>query len=409
MTINKFQGKTESEAIEKAKAEFGENAVIMNVKEVKPKGIFRAFKNSTYEVTAAMEEKEQFISQFREAAQELNKVHETVNLAADEKIDIPKPVKPAKQEQKRIVPPSKLDEEKKLEERLDDLSNRLEETLGHSSKEMETVKEPSSEELNFVRILYSTLVKNEVNEQYVNQILDEIEKFIRPGNSVDIILSNVYQKLILRFGQPKMIDLSGNKPKVLFFVGPTGVGKTTTIAKIASKYKVDYGKKIAFITADTYRIAATEQLQVYANILDAPMEIVYSKEEMNDAIGKLSDYDLIFVDTAGFSHKNEAQRKDMKLLLQGVSSEYTKEVYLVLSATTKYRDLLEIVDIYHEICDYKLIFTKLDETTTYGNLLNIKLYSGADLSYTTNGQNVPDDIEVFDTQKIVKQLLGGNS
>ncbi|MDD6290329.1 MAG: flagellar biosynthesis protein FlhF [Lachnospiraceae bacterium] len=409
MTINKFQGKTESEAIEKAKAEFGENAVIMNVKEVKPKGIFRAFKNSTYEVTAAMEEKEQFISQFREAAQELNKVHETVNLAADEKIDIPKPVKPAKQEQKRIVPPSKLDEEKKLEERLDDLSNRLEETLGHSSKEMETVKEPSSEELNFVRILYSTLVKNEVNEQYVNQILDEIEKFIRPGNSVDIILSNVYQKLILRFGQPKMIDLSGNKPKVLFFVGPTGVGKTTTIAKIASKYKVEYGKKIAFITADTYRIAATEQLQVYANILDAPMEIVYSKEEMNDAIGKLSDYDLIFVDTAGFSHKNEAQRKDMKLLLQGVSSEYTKEVYLVLSATTKYRDLLEIVDIYHEICDYKLIFTKLDETTTYGNLLNIKLYSGADLSYTTNGQNVPDDIEVFDTQKIVKQLLGGNS
>ena len=208
MTINKFQGKTESEAIEKAKAEFGENAVIMNVKEVKPKGIFRAFKNSTYEVTAAMEEKEQFISQFREAAQELNKVHETVNLAADEKIDIPKPVKPAKQEQKRIVPPSKLDEEKKLEERLDDLSKRLEETLGHASKEMETVKEPSSEELNFVRILYSTLVKNEVNEQYVNQILDEIEKFIRPGNSVDIILSNVYQKLILRFGQPKMIDLS---------------------------------------------------------------------------------------------------------------------------------------------------------------------------------------------------------
>ena len=172
---------------------------------------------------------------------------------------------------------------------------------------------------------------------------------------------------------------------------------------------MEYGKKIAFITADTYRIAATEQLQVYANILDAPMEIVYSKEEMNDAIGKLSDYDLIFVDTAGFSHKNEAQRKDMKLLLQGVSSEYTKEVYLVLSATTKYRDLLEIVDIYHEICDYKLIFTKLDETTTYGNLLNIKLYSGADLSYTTNGQNVPDDIEVFDTQKIVKQLLGRNS
>ena len=128
-----------------------------------------------------------------------------------------------------------------------------------------------------------------------------------------------------------------------------------------------------------------------------------------DAIAKFADYDLVFVDTAGFSHKNEKQRNDMKTLLGGVNEEYNKEVYLVLSATTKYADLLDIVDSYREIADYKLIFTKLDETTTYGNLLNIKLYSGADLSYTTNGQNVPDDIEVFDTQKIVKKLLGGNS
>ena len=86
-------------------------------------------------------------------------------------------------------------------------------------------------------------MKNEVSEQYVNQILGEIEKFIRPGHSVDTILSNVYQKLILRFGQPKSLDLSGAKPHVVFFIGPTGVGKTTTIAKIASKYKVDYEKK----------------------------------------------------------------------------------------------------------------------------------------------------------------------
>ena len=86
---------------------------------------------------------------------------------------------------------------------------------------------------------------------------------------------------------------------------------------------------------------------------------------------------------------------------------YHKEIYLVLSATTKYRDLMEIVDIYDEISDYKLIFTKLDETSSYGNLLNIRLYADAELSYVTTGQSVPDDIEVFDTQKIVKQLLGG--
>lgn len=419
MTINKFQGKTEEEAIAKAKQEFGENAVIMNVKEVKPKGLFRAFKNSTYEVTAAMEEKEQFVNPKR-ALQNTKKLHDSINLSADEKIDIPKPeAKPDFREliQKTMPNSSRMQEpeEKKIEQRLDDLSNRIEESLARTPKgekpeaENPVKEKPSSEEFHFVRILYSTLLKNEVNEKYVNQILDEIEKFIRPGNSVDMILSNVYQKLILRFGQPKTIDLSGTKPKILFFVGPTGVGKTTTIAKIASKYKVEYDKKVAFITADTYRIAATEQLQVYANILDAPMAIVYSQAELNDSIAKFEDYDLVFVDTAGFSHKNEKQRNDMKTLLGGVSEEYNKEVYLVLSATTKYMDLLDIVDSYREIADYKLIFTKLDETTTYGNLLNIKLYSGADLSYTTNGQNVPDDIEVFDTQKIVKKLLGGNS
>lgn len=137
------------------------------------------------------------------------------------------------------------------------------------------------------------------------------------------------------------------------------------------------------------------------------MSIIYSAEEMNDAIERMNEYDLIFVDTAGFSHRNEEQCADMKHLIEGLDESYEKEVYLVLSATTKYKDLLEITDIYKEIADYKLIFTKLDETITYGNILNIKLYSGAKLSYMAAGQNVPDDIEVFNTQKIVKQLLGG--
>ena len=418
MTINKFQGKTEEEAIAKAKAEFGEDAVIMNVREVKPKGLFSVFKSSTFEVTAAMKEKDSYVNP-ASAMQNPQKLHDSINLAADETIELPRSGETdfAKTMQKLVKPaaPQKetmraMSEEKRLEERLDSLSERLKEKLSQAApKEEAAPKTPTSEELNFVRILYNTLIKNEVNEKYVNQILDEVEKFIRPGNSVDTILSNVYQKLILRFGQPRTIELSNKKPKVVFFIGPTGVGKTTTIAKIASKYKVEYNKNIAFITADTYRIAATEQLQVYANILEAPMSIVYSEHELNEKLEKFAGYDLVFVDTAGFSHKNESQREDMKRLLQGLDEQYAKEVYLVLSATTKYKDLLDIVDIYREITDYKLIFTKLDETTTYGNILNVKLYSKADLSYVTNGQNVPDDIEVFDTQKIVKQLLGGNA
>ncbi len=417
MTINKFQGKTKEEAIQKAKDEFGENAVVLNVKEVKPKGMFKAFKSSTYEVTAALEERENTVSQAKvlEAAK---KSRENINVAADENIAIPKPVRTTSFESMVQEQENKTRDEKNIEERLDNLSNILEKKLGKNPKdEKDDVLQPvpdlrpktskGSEELKFARILYNTLLNNEVNEKYINQVMDEVEKFLKPGNSVDVILSNVYQKLVLRFGQTSTIDLNCQKPKVTFFIGPTGVGKTTTIAKIASKYKGEMDKKVAFITADTYRIAATEQLRVYANILEAPMEIVYSVEELDSAIAKFEDYDLIFVDTAGFSHKNEAQRADIKKLINGINSEYEKEVYLVLSATTKYKDLMEIVDSYREISDFKLIFTKLDETSTYGNIFNIRMYTGASLSYITNGQSVPDDIEVFDTQKIVKQLLGG--
>ena len=424
MTINKYQGRTKEEAIEKAKQELGAGAVVLNVKEIKPKGMFKAFKENVYEVTAAVEEKEAFTSQIQPAAAP-QKPAEGISLAADEKITIPRPQQsqvqdsvprqtppPAPERSETAMEPKKENTNEGLERRLENLSNILEKQLSvgekHNEERLET-QSSNPEGFQIVKILYRTLLENDVNEKYVNQIIEDAEKVLHNGNNVDYILSNVYQKLILKFGQPDTISLTGKKPRIIFFIGPTGVGKTTTLAKIASRYKVEKEKRVAFLTADTYRIAATEQLRIYANILDAPMNITYSADEMNAAIERLGDYDLIFVDTAGFSHRNEAQRGDMKSLIAGLDEEYEKEVYLVLSATTKYKDLLEIADMYREIADYKLIFTKLDETTTYGNILNVKLYSGAALSYMTAGQNVPDDIEVFDTQKIVKQLLGGKN
>ncbi len=433
MTIKKFQGKTKEEAIEKAKAELGENAVVMNIKEIKPKGVFQSLKKSTYEVTAAMEEKENYVDSGL-ALKNAQKMHETINMTADEPIKIPlvkeEPMDQAKAEQsaieflKRNAELLKNESSQKttddserterIEEKLENLQSILEkqysENQEKAKEEQEFMKAAGSkknENLAFIKVLYETLIDNEVNEKYVNQIMDELEKVNWNGNSVDYILSNVYQKMILKFGTPHGIDLSGKRPKILFFVGPTGVGKTTTIAKVASKLKVEQGKKVAFLTADTYRIAAAEQLRTYANILDTPLNIIYSPEELNQAVEKLEDFDVILVDTAGFSHKNVEQKEDIRRLIKSVDVKYDSEVYLVLSATTKYKDLIEISDVYKEISNYKIIFTKLDETTTYGSILNIKLYSNAEVSYITNGQNVPDDIEVFNSQKIVKRLLGG--
>lgn len=425
MTIKKFIGKTKEEAIAKAKEEFGEGVVVMNIKEVKPSGFFSFLKKTTYEVTAAIEEKDGYVSSVTASTKPV----EGINLAANEKIIIP-PVQSVSLEDtsvkgytKDVVKTANLASSAvntemqvtslsrdEIEKKLENLSMILEQKLSSEDAKANDIPEvpaQNSETTKFMKILYRTLLDNEVNEKYVNQILDEAEKIASSSNSVDYILSNVYQKMILKFGEPSCINIEGKKPKVIFFIGPTGVGKTTTIAKIASKYKVEHDKKVAFLTADTYRIAATEQLHIYANILDAPMSIVYSAEELNKAVERVNDNDLIFVDTAGFSHRNGIQCSDTKTLIDGLDEQYEKEVFLVLSATTKYKDLVEIIDSYREITEYKLIFTKLDETSSYGNLLNVRLYSGAELSYMTTGQNVPNDIEVFNSQTIVKQLLGG--
>ena len=267
--------------------------------------------------------------------------------------------------------------------------------------------ERSQESQAFYKMLYRVLLDNEVDEIYINKFMEDMDKVTHSTNGLDYLISNIYQKMILKLGQPDVITLTKKKPKVVFFIGPTGVGKTTTIAKIASKFKVEQDKKVALLTADTYRIAAAEQLRTYANILDTPLSIIYSPEDIEKEVEKLKEFDLILVDTAGFSHKNDAQREDMKKLLNSLPDQYERQIYLVLSSTTKYKDLQDITEIYNGFCHFSLIFTKLDETSCYGNILNMKLKTGAPISYLTTGQNVPDDIEVVDTQKLVKQLLGG--
>ena len=414
MTINKYQGRTQEEAIRIAKEQLGENAVIMNVRPIKSKGLFHFLKDSAYEVTAAVEEQQPVAKSSGLAIQD------NINFSADEEIKIP--IQPqetvARRETNRQAEVLKRESQNRLEERIENIQDLLEKKLApaetetaksQSKREEKTAKMTKEQEegMKFLKMIYGIMLENEINEKYANVILEDIEKVVRGGSSVDYILSSIYQKMILKFGQPRSIEFGEKKPKVVFFIGPTGVGKTTTIAKVASKFKLDAGKKVALLSADTYRIAAAEQLKTYANILDTPFSIVSAPEELNQAIAQLADYDLILVDTAGFSHKNMEQKDDIKKLVNSLDKKYEKEVFLVVSATAKYKDLVNIADVYHDIADYKLIFTKLDETSAYGNLLNIRLYSGADLSYTTNGQNVPDDIELFHTQKIVKQLLGG--
>ena len=458
MIIKKFQGKTKEEALEQAYTELGPNVVEMNTRTVKKKGIFSFLKPQMIEVTVALEEEQavrpqtseivEAIAGVRQVAEktlikEENEkamsdiVHEGVKytpsaagtlasqVAAKSKENSYKPIasndtNESEKIKTEITKPAtaleRLSEKKTdnsvIEEKLDSLHTMLEAQLQkpeeHTGGTKDNSEKTVSEEVSkFVKILYNTMIDNEINEKYANQIIEEMEKNVKPNTPFEMALSNIYQKMILKFGNPEVITPAAKGPKVVFFVGPTGVGKTTTIAKIASKFSVEARKKVALLTADTYRIAAAEQLHTYANILEIPFRIIYAIEEVEKALTDFKDYDYIMVDTAGHSHHNEAQREVMNGFIHSVDGLAEKEVFLVLSSTTKYRDLLSIADTYSVMSDYKLIFTKLDETTTLGNLLNIKLHTGAALSYVTCGQNVPDDIEEFNPQKTVKQLLGG--
>ncbi len=431
MIIKKFSAKTEEEAVVQAKAELGGNIVIMNVKTIPGKGLFGFLKKPQTEVTVAKEEENERYpggGAQNKAAEEAN-LRETFRQVA-KAAGMEKGVRePLGEKEKfshaggidikaddRAVPRRReeaADENHKLlVEKLDSLQNMIEKKLQSEEAASETPMEETEENnemVRFLKLLYDTMLDNEVNEKYANQIIDEMEKNVRENQPFDHALADVYQKMILKFGKAVPIEKDNKGLRVIFFVGPTGVGKTTTIAKIASKFRLEQKRKVALFTADTYRIAAAEQLRTYANILEVPFRVIYSVEELRRGVQDFKNYDFILVDMAGHSPQNPALRENMNTFIHGLEEGIEKEVHLVLSATTKYKDLLSIVESYQDIEDYRIIFTKVDETMTLGNLLNLKLHTGAGLSYITCGQNVPDDIEIFNPQKTVKQLLGGKN
>lgn len=390
MIIKKFQAATEEEAIRLAQAEMGNNAIIMHIKTIKHRALARLFKKDSVEVTAALEEKTDKVP--------VKKVNEMVSKDKQPLLELEKNTNAI---------------EEKLNNLQSMIENKINTAIPTSEEEKDVakeVKENNNVNFKFMQLVYRQLIDNEVDEKYVNQIMGEVEESLKKGSNVDSLLAAIYQKIVLKMGVPETIKPIEGKTKVIFFVGPTGVGKTTTIAKLASYFKLQKNLKVGFITSDTYRIAAVEQLRTYANILDAPLSVVYTIEEFNEAIRNFEKFDMIFVDTAGRSQKNSEQCNEVFRLIDEskMSDNMEKEVYLVLSAATKYKDLLRICDVFGHIKNYRLIFTKLDETYSLGNILNIKLNTGAPLSYVACGQVVPDDISMIDAQKIARSLLGSN-
>ncbi|MCR5418209.1 MAG: flagellar biosynthesis protein FlhF [Lachnospiraceae bacterium] len=442
MIIKKFTGKTESEAVEAAKKELGEDIVIMNVRAVKKKGLFSIFRRQLKEVTVALEEEAMknaapakdpdddlrsavaAVSQIarkseeeaarnvtpakaKNAAAAYQSSKTSEDIIKEEPVESIRPTLQERDESRRQK------ESENFDRRLESLQELLERQISAPIQQAAAMSEnmPSEEgedsNLAFFRLLYQMMVENEVDDAYAAALVDDMADNVRPNMPLDHLLATVYQRLVLKFGETRTIVPAARGPKVILFIGPTGVGKTTTIAKLASSFKVEQQKKIALLTADTYRIAAAEQLRTYANILEVPFRIIYTPAELRTAVRDFAECDYILVDTAGHSPHNSAQKDGMADLLSALDYSVEKEVFLVVSATTKYRDLKSIADSYRDMTQFSLIFTKVDETTTLGSILNLRLYTGAPLAYITIGQNVPDDIEIFNAQETVKILLSG--
>lgn len=407
MKVKKFYGVDNYDVISKVKNELGTDAVILHQRKVKQKGVLGVFKKPMIEVVAAIEEDEAATTSFKpknlvkDPKENFNHLFQDT-VAVNKKssaIDTLNQVNTDKLQKsdlkQRVV--SKTDSDLKKE--IDDIKNLLG-TVVHQMQHIHTQNSTDEATNPYHSYLYNMMLENEMDEELIRELLNSGN--FEGTNELEIENKEALRETLLQF-VPKSIN---NKPdfksKVIFFVGSTGVGKTTTIAKIAANYSLEKGLKVGLISADTYRIAAVAQLKIYSDILNIPLEVIYSSEEIHGAIKRLENRDIIMIDTAGRSHKNDEHVEELSTLLKEIDD---KEVYLVVSATTKNSDLKDIIHTYNFIDDYKIIFTKLDEVSTYGPILNIAMRNPQCISYVTTGQSVPDDIEMISSNTILNMLL----
>lgn len=255
--------------------------------------------------------------------------------------------------------------------------------------------------------LKKKLVKQELEEFLIQKIIKGmISEKVDPDKNEEVVTwLNRFVSSAIKVASPLP---ASRFQKVIAFVGPTGVGKTTTIAKLAARFSLMEQKRVAMVTADTYRIAATEQLKTYGRIMGIPVEVADSAEDMTGILNKYKNMDVVLVDTAGRSPSSDDQLDELKKF---VAQSQPDEIHLVLSATTKYFDMIRIIERFGaSVPINRMIFTKLDETRFYGAFVNLMNNFQIPLAYYSAGQNVPDDLEVPDvkslSEKITKSLLG---
>lgn len=366
MKMKKYTAVTMTEAMSKVRADLGDDAVILNSKVVYTKGFLGLFKKKTIEVVAGMDK------------------YET-------------PLQPVQPLQKEMISSVKKEEvvSSELKKELSDIK-----MLVQSMQRPVETKKYTEDIESFLQYLRN----HEINEELITRIGDELFEHVNEIDSNKQSLS--YRQIATQVLKKALIDVPfgglSYQKKYINVLGPTGVGKTTTIAKMAAHAVLQKKKKIGFITTDTYRIAAIEQLKTYAGLLQAPVEIVYNSEDFTKAMETYKDFDLVFIDTAGRNYKEVKFVEDVKKLIQ---FEDNVESYLVLSSTSKEKDMETIIEQFSSFPIEQFIFTKADETNSIGSMINLMIKYNKGLAYYTDGQEVPEDINEASVDSLLKLLF----
>ncbi|MEN6349771.1 MAG: flagellar biosynthesis protein FlhF [Syntrophomonas sp.] len=378
MKVKSFVGRDYQEAMRKAKQEMGNDAIILHTRHVKKQGIRGFFSHQQVEVTVAMDD--------------------TLRVNMDRLRDMLPLLLQQGQVEQAALQPSNLEDSQLMEE-LQKLKQIIAE-MKSKMFEVEVLKGISEPVQGF----FHTMVENNVDKEIAVKIATQVEARLPRDESNDQgwALEVCLHCIQDCFPPIKPLTEDNRKGRLVFLVGPTGVGKTTTIAKLAANMTFVERKNVALVTLDTYRIAAVEQLKTFAEIMDIALSVAYTPQELREAVDQFAYNDYIFVDTAGRSPYNYEHLEELR---QCVSLVRPQEVILVMSLTTPSSELISIYQKFNPIGIDKIILTKLDETRTYGQLLNLVCEVKKPIAYITNGQNVPDDIIVPDTWDLAKMLL----